>query len=215
MVLATTPDKQPLLSWRVLIAEYLPGSTVKAKDFKLDEPWDSEHNKKLLDKMPDAFKVVGGDAPPGHTYYRGFAGTKETGPTAMPVFSVEPRFGPGEPPWVTPAMSASGNLNRWPDGTLNTLMVVEAADAVPWTKPEELPYDGKLPLPKLGNPATGHALAVMASADPRILNTKKIDEQELRAAITVADGKRPTIPGFGYTPPPVAPPPPLRPGTGK
>jgi hypothetical protein len=29
-------------------------------------------------------------------------------------------------------------------------MVVEAAEAVPWTKPADLPYDPKQPLPKLG-----------------------------------------------------------------
>src|SRR5262249_7725359 len=29
----------------------------------------------------------------------------------------------------------------FPDGSSNTILIVEAAETVPWTKPEELPYD--------------------------------------------------------------------------
>ena len=36
------------------------------------------------------------------------------------------------------------------DGTSNTVLVVEAATAVPWTKPDELPYDPNGMLPSLG-----------------------------------------------------------------
>jgi hypothetical protein len=36
------------------------------------------------------------------------------------------------------------------DGTSNTFMIVEAAEAVPWTKPQDLDYDPAKPLPKLG-----------------------------------------------------------------
>ena len=36
------------------------------------------------------------------------------------------------------------------DGTCLTIMVVEAARPVPWTKPEDLPFDKEKPLPELG-----------------------------------------------------------------
>src|SRR5438132_522263 len=38
---------KPLLSWRVLILQYIEETPLYLQ-FKLDEPWDSEHNKKLI-----------------------------------------------------------------------------------------------------------------------------------------------------------------------
>src|SRR5262249_43882560 len=38
----------------------------------------------------------------------------------------------------------------FPDGTSATFLVVEAGEAVPWTKPADLTYDPKEPLPPLG-----------------------------------------------------------------
>jgi RNA polymerase sigma factor (sigma-70 family) len=66
-------DGKPLLSWRVKLLPYL-GEENLYKQFKLDEPWDSEHNLQLLAKLPDAYRV--GFEPQGatHTYYQVFAG---------------------------------------------------------------------------------------------------------------------------------------------
>src|SRR5258708_4361628 len=43
-----------LLSWRVLILPQL-GEEALFREFELDEPWDSPHNIKLLQRMPSAF----------------------------------------------------------------------------------------------------------------------------------------------------------------
>ena len=43
-------------------------------EFKLDEPWDSPHNKDLLARMPPIYVVPGAKAEPGMTFYRGFSG---------------------------------------------------------------------------------------------------------------------------------------------
>src|SRR5262245_43999052 len=40
-----------ILSWRVALLQHLNEKAL-AREFKLDEPWDSRHNLKLLDKMP-------------------------------------------------------------------------------------------------------------------------------------------------------------------
>ena len=50
-------DKQgkPLLSWRVQILPMLEEDAL-FKQFHLDEPWDSEHNKPLVAKMPAVFQ---------------------------------------------------------------------------------------------------------------------------------------------------------------
>ncbi len=51
--LASTNDKgEPLLSWRVHLLPYLPGGAELYKQFHLDEPWNSEHNRTLIKAMP-------------------------------------------------------------------------------------------------------------------------------------------------------------------
>src|SRR5262245_18711959 len=51
---AFSKGKKPLLSWRVAILPYIEQQALY-KDFKLDEPWDSPLNKKLIPKMPKIF----------------------------------------------------------------------------------------------------------------------------------------------------------------
>src|SRR5205085_2305680 len=98
------------------------------KQFKLDEPWDSEHNKQLIAKMPKLYALPLAKAEEGHTFYQVFTGKDASFP--------------------------AGKKMRYPasilDGTANTVMIAEAEKAVPWTKPADLDYDAKKPLPKLG-----------------------------------------------------------------
>jgi hypothetical protein len=115
------PDGQPLLSWRVLILPYISQEELYDQ-FKLDEPWDSEHNRRLLERMPKTYeapwtKYV--DVPPNHTVLHVFVGPGTA-------------FEPGK------QLKLSGE--DFPDGTSNTLGVVEAGDPVPWTKPEEITF---------------------------------------------------------------------------
>jgi hypothetical protein len=74
-----------------------------------------------------------------------------------------------------------------PDGTSNTILIVEAGNPVPWTKPEDLHYADDEPLPELGGlfPNVFHA----AFADGAVHTlTKNYSEKELRLAITANDG---------------------------
>src|SRR5262249_18903195 len=54
---AASYDRQgkPLLSWRVQLLPYLEQTNLY-NQFKLDEPWDSPHNKKLIAKMPPIYR---------------------------------------------------------------------------------------------------------------------------------------------------------------
>ena len=47
-------NDKPLLSWRMLILPFLEENEL-FNQFKLDEPWDSDNNKKLIEKMPRVY----------------------------------------------------------------------------------------------------------------------------------------------------------------
>lgn len=52
----TDPEGKPLLSWRVSLLPYM-GTNERTlySQFKLDEPWDSPHNRPLVNRMPAIF----------------------------------------------------------------------------------------------------------------------------------------------------------------
>jgi hypothetical protein len=171
-------DGEPLLSWRVAILPSI-GHADLYHQFNLDEPWDGPNNSRLIPLMPEiyAHPLDRAGAARGLTYYRVF-----TGPNT-PFLDPKPPFPPGASPLRYPA--------SFRDGTSNTILIVEAGDAVPWTKPYELPYDRTKPLPKLG----GHfrnGLFVVALADgtARAVGAQ-VSEDTLRALIDPDDG-RPT-----------------------
>ena len=76
------------------------------------------------------------------------------------------------------------------DGTSNTLMVVEAKHAVPWSRPEDLSFDPAA-APSLvgaGSPHPGGFHAAMADGSVRFFKTT-IDLKVFRALITRAAGE--------------------------
>jgi prepilin-type processing-associated H-X9-DG protein len=81
---------------------------------------------------------------------------------------------------------------RWPatftDGTSNTLLVVQTAESVPWTKPDDPEYDARKPLPKLGTFYQGACNAAFADGSVRILRAD-MPEETLRALITRGGGE--------------------------
>src|SRR5262249_30419081 len=68
-------DGRPLLSWRVLLLPYLEQDAV-FKQFKLDEPWDGPHNKKLLAHMPKVFADPNVHTTQPETVYQAFVGPR-------------------------------------------------------------------------------------------------------------------------------------------
>lgn len=160
-------DGKPLLSWRIELLPYVEQVGLY-EQFKRDEPWDSDHNKKLLDKMPAVFasprvKVKAA----GHTVYQGFAG-----PGAL--------FEPGK------RLTFPGSI---PDGTSNTILAVEASVAFPWTKPADLPFDEKKDLPALGKGYGSKPLAALCDGSVRTLDMTTLTANTLKAAITTAGGE--------------------------
>jgi prepilin-type processing-associated H-X9-DG protein len=152
----------PGLSWRVALLPFIEQDDLY-RQFKLDEPWDSENNKKLIEKMPKLFAPPSGvKANPGHTFLRMFDG----------------------PGTISQARSFADVV----DGTSNTLMVVEAAESEIWTKPDELEYDPKKPLPKLGGHFADGFHILFADGSVRFIELP-VSEKILRSWITINGGE--------------------------
>jgi hypothetical protein len=162
----------PLLSWRVAILPFIEEVNLY-KEFKLDEPWDSEHNKKLIAKMPQVYAPVRGKTrEPGMTFYQVFVGKD-----APFNGTISPRF---------PA--------SFTDGLSNTFLVVEAGQAVPWTKPADVPYDAAKPVPKLGGLFPDGFYVGIGDGVVRFV-PRGADEKAVRAAITPRGGEAVELPG--------------------
>jgi hypothetical protein len=179
------------LSWRVQILPYLGKDREKVfAQFHLMEPWDSPHNKTLIDQMPAVFALPGKPAETGHTYVRGLAGPRA-------IFPAKPRSaGNATGVYIDSTRGRSTiNIN---DGSSNTLMVAEAAEAVIWIKPDELLYDeisdGNTPLPKFGGAFPDGFHGVMADGSVMFFPNALTDDALLRRAILTNDFTQDTKP---------------------
>lgn len=147
---------RPNLSWRVSLLPFI-GEAELFKEFRHDEPWDSEHNKALISRMPDIYRAVGSEAKPGHTNYFGVVGDNAAFHPSRGVYSGD-----------------------FEDGTVRTIMLVEVSDehAVPWTKPVdvELPADGTVEPEDLVGLRRNGFLACMADGSPKLVAGEIPDE---------------------------------------
>jgi hypothetical protein len=172
---------KPLLSWRVLILPCIKQGDLYRR-FHLDEPWDSPHNIKFLRSMPGVFTPGMHSnelesAQGGQCHFQVFVGP---GTAFEPTNKAHPNFG-------REGLHLKGDF---PDGTYRTLLIVEAAEAVPWTKPADLSYDPSQLLPKLGGTFESDFLAATADGKVRFIQ-RTISEQTLRALITRNAGDTP------------------------
>jgi prepilin-type processing-associated H-X9-DG protein len=156
-------DGKALLSWRVQILPFIEQEEL-FKQFKLDQPWDSDHNKKLIDKMPKLYAPVRGKLDDGLTYYQAFTGSHGL---------------------ISPGKQVT--FVNITDGTSNTLMCVEAAKPVIWTKPDDLEFNGKN-LPALGGLFDGKFHAAFCDGSVRRFR-KEIKAETLIGLITPNGGE--------------------------
>ncbi len=173
-------EARPLLSWRVHILPFIEGSDLY-RQFRFDEPWDSDHNKKLIAKMPAVFKSPGLDLAEGKTCY------------LVPVGN-DPRYGtmfPTGPTFANRGATARGlSLGAITDGTSNTVMILEAPPekAVTWTKPDDWEVNVKDAKKGLFGARKGFLLAAFGDASAQRVSEKASAEAVLRL-LGRADGE--------------------------
>lgn len=164
----TTRDGQPLLSWRVLLLPYMEEKALYDQ-FHLNEPWDSPHNIQLLPKMPLEYRCPrhGPNSKPYDTFMHVFVGERTPFEEGK-VFRIPKDFD---------------------DGLARTILVVQGGPAVPWTKPEDIPYHPGHPLPDLGNVTSLGIYVGMADGRVHVIR-KSASERNIRAAITRNGGEK-------------------------
>ncbi len=150
-----------LLSWRVMLLPYI-GEVGLYNRFKLDEPWDSLNNIRLVMQMPRIYECPTAPTQPGYTIYQVFVGKSAAFTNSRPT-----RI-PGD----------------FTDGTANTILIAEASQAVPWTKPEDIDFDPSKPIrPLLSSHTRGGCNVALADGSVRYL-PPSVSENKLKAAIT-------------------------------
>jgi hypothetical protein len=164
------PDGKTKHSWRVAILPYIEQEALY-KQYNLNEPWDSENNKKVLDKMPAVYRhpSEAGQAP--NASY--FALTGEGG-----IFSED-------------ASAKGTSFAQIRDGTSNTVLAVEAKRDIPWTKPEDVPFDTQRDVPKLGGFFHEGYAAALADGSVHFIRST-LDPKVLKAMFTV-NGNEPVV----------------------
>ncbi len=155
-------EGKDLLSWRVALLPYM-GEENLYQQFHLDEPWDSPHNLKLVEQMPDIYKHGFNKLAPGMTTY--------VAPYHKNSF------------WNLPKI----RMGEIVDGTSNTILLVDAPaqHAVIWSKPDDFDVEGK-PMRSILGPHGGYVL-MMDMAVKKVDNN--VDERDFQGSLTHMGGE--------------------------
>ncbi|MFT5524381.1 MAG: hypothetical protein ACI9HK_002334 [Pirellulaceae bacterium] len=171
-------DGKPLLSWRVHLLPFLEQQNLY-EQFKLDEPWDSEHNKKLIPLMPQLL------VSPQST------NAATSGMTNYLAIDMKNSIWDVAKEGNKPVNSFAAVL----DGLSNTAMLVEADDsaAVIWTKPDDYKVDENNATKGLGGMFQNIFLMAMCDGSVRAVTTT-VDKQVLLRVFDRQDGN--PVPDF-------------------
>lgn len=152
----------PLLSWRVVLLPYL-GYEDLYKQFKLNEPWDTEHNRALVEKIPSVYQ-----SPERFDVFTNYVVAAATG---TGFFGHKPK-----------------GIRRWEDGLENTIIVAEVDDdhSVVWTQPEDLKFDALNPRKGLGTLRNDGFFAMWGGGAIQFVPNSG---GNVRVAFTVDDGE--------------------------
>lgn len=165
------PDGKRWHSWRTLILPYLDQQKLY-KQYRFDEPWDGENNRKLWSQLYYPLHQCPHDSSASKrrdlTHF-----VAVTGPQAA---------------WLG---QKAIKLQDIKDGTANTVMVAEVSTPVPWFAPVDLSLEdatllwGESPIPPSHHPEGRHVL--MADGTVRWVTPAgehKVNKEEWEAMLT-------------------------------
>ncbi len=166
------------LSWRVHLLPFIEQQELY-EQFNLDEPWDSEHNIRLIDKMPEVYASA----------FPEYRDVNAAGKTAFLV------------PHAPGAMSDADREKKLTfgdikDGSSNTILlaVVAPEHSQIWTKPADWELDYNDPLEKLRVDGR-KILTFVAIVDSSVhVLPLGLAPETLSALITIAGGEVANIP---------------------
>jgi hypothetical protein len=153
-------DGRPQQSWRTVLLPYL-GEADLAAAYRGDEDWQSDQNRTLLARRPEAYANPGW-APPERSQTRLVA---VVGPRAM---------------WPEQYALSREQVR---DGTSNTVMLLESRTVTPyWTEPRDLSHDDVADLrqqnpQKFQQARGGTTLVLFADGRVRAVALDRIDEE--------------------------------------
>lgn len=161
-----------LLSWRVLILPYLEQNNLY-NQFRLDEPWDSEHNLKLASTVPFPYTTADGLS-------REINGVTVPLTQMVAPMTKDSSFGRSGPPM---------RFRNFLDGTSNTIWFVEtsADKAVPWTKPADLPVSTETPFSSIAGDSDGFHFSRVDGSVGYLTN--ETEDATINALLTVDGGE--------------------------
>lgn len=155
-------------SWRVELLPLL-GYEELYKQYRLDEPWDSEANLRFLQAVPAVYRSPFDRPQSTNASYFAVTGpgTVFDGNEGTPVVEIR-------------------------DGLSNTLLWVEAKREIPWTKPEDIAYEADQPVPNLGGWQPDVFLVALCDGSVHpVRSSEWVDKTFLRPWIEKSDGQVP------------------------
>ena len=186
-------DDKKLLSWRVHILPFVEQEALY-RQFRLDEPWDSEHNKKLIPRIPPLYQSPLSTPVAGKTNYRALVLPDKASAMAPPNKTRQPL--------------AIGNSKIYmhghrladiADGTSQTILLVEVGDklAIPWTQPDEMVLTEKTGIQGWGANTQKTFTTLFSDGSVRQLS-KQVNLVHLKAMFTRSGGE--PVPEEAFSP---------------
>ena len=156
-------EGKALYSWRVLLLPYLDKGEELFRQFDLNEAWDGPNNKKLLARMPRVYALPQARKEVYTTHYQLLVGKHTAFEEGLELLAAD----------------LEQVANR-------TILLAEAGQAVPWTRPDDVNVDQGTCFPRLGGlfPEGFH----VAFADGRVCFIPEKVEREFPGQLREALG---------------------------